>query len=150
LGNLLDLNGFEYVASDEVRDELRHQVGDNLPDPQSAWQVPSSLGSLAPKGWQRITEMPIYSVDALVRRATALQRTLDAANTAGVHINAKAAAQVNLTPGKPAKVKQNGATVTLPVVIDERVPDNSALIYAGQLAHIDLGHWHGEIELSAI
>jgi NADH-quinone oxidoreductase subunit G len=150
LGNLFDLAGFDYMASDEVREELHQQVGDKLPDNRLAWKIPSSLSTEeAVKGLQRITEMPIYSTDALVRRAGALQRTLDAKMTTGIHIHPKVANQANLSPGKPAKVKQNGTTINLPVVIDERVPEDGVLIYAGQLAHIDLGGWHGRVEVSA-
>lgn len=148
LGNLLDLGGFDYRASDEVRNELRAQVGDKLPETKLAWQIPDNLESVTVNGLQRITEMPIYATDALVRRAPALQQTVDATQALGVHLNAKVATQMGLTAGHAAQVKQNGATVTLPVVIDERVPDNSALIYAGQLAQIELGSWHGKIELT--
>lgn len=148
LGNLLDLGGFDYLASNEVRDELCAQVGDKLPETKLAWQIPDNLESMTVNGLQRITEMPIYATDALVRRAPALQQTVDATQAVGVHLNAKVATQMGLSAGRTAQVKQNGATVTLPVVIDERVPDDSALIYAGQLAPIDLGRWHGTIELT--
>jgi len=149
LANLFELDGFDYIASDQVRDELRALIGDKKAENQTAWQIPTRLSvDPANKGLQRITEMPIYSVDALVRRASALQNTMDAKITQGVHINPKLAAQLSLAADKPVRVKQDEAQVTLPVVIDERVPDNSVLIYAGQVANQALDTWHGLIELT--
>ncbi|OAD22300.1 NADH-quinone oxidoreductase, chain G, partial [Candidatus Thiomargarita nelsonii] len=70
LGNLFEVDGFDYIASDQVRDELRPLIGDKKAETQTAWQIPARLSvDPANKGLQRITEMPIYSVDALVRRA---------------------------------------------------------------------------------
>jgi NADH-quinone oxidoreductase subunit G len=149
LGNLFNLDGFDYTASDQVRDELRQQVGDKTANNKTAWQIPSALTVESAKGLQRITEMPIYSVDALVRRAGALQHTIDAKITERVHINTNVAAQLSLGDDQKVQVKQNGANVTLPVVIDDRVPDDGVLIYAGQVAHAELGAWYGQIELSA-
>ncbi|EDN67658.1 NADH dehydrogenase I chain G [Beggiatoa sp. PS] len=146
-GNLLNVEGFDYVSSEQVREELRALVGDKMPNNRVGWQIPATLALDSANELQRITEMPIYSGDALVRRATALQNTIDAKITAGVHLNQNVAAQFGLD--KEVQVKQNGANVTLPIVIDDRVPDNSALIYAGQTANLALGAWHGPIELSA-
>jgi NADH-quinone oxidoreductase subunit G len=148
LGNLFDLEGFDYISSDQVRDELRTLVGDKIATNKGAWQIPNTLTFEPTEGLQRITEMPIYSVDALVRRAGALQNTWDAKITEGVHINAKLAAQLGLGDDEQVQVNSDNAHVTLPVVIDERVPDDGVLIYAGQIANIELGAWHGQIELS--
>lgn len=150
LGNLLDLAGFEYMSSEDVREELRQQVGEKRPNNRLAWKIPSSLSAPAEvKGLQRITEMPIYSTDALVRRASSLQKTMDATLASGIHIHPQLASQKNLSQGNSARVKQNGATITLPVVLDERVPQESVLIYAGQLANLELGKWYGGVEVSA-
>ena len=58
-----------------------------------------------------------------MRRAGALQQTTDAKIAKGVHINSQVAAQLSLNDGSQVQVTQNGTNVTLPVVIDERVPD---------------------------
>ncbi len=141
LGNLFDLAGFDYTASDQVRDELQALVGDKKPNNSAGWQVPTALENMASDGLQRITEMPIYSGDALVRRAKSLQSTLDA-DVAGVHVNSTVAERFNGSE----QVQVNG--ISLPLVLDERVPDNCALIYAGQVANVGLGAWCEMIELS--
>ncbi|MDM8564261.1 NADH-quinone oxidoreductase subunit NuoG [Candidatus Halobeggiatoa sp. HSG11] len=137
LGNLFDIAEFDYVSSEQVRDEVQALVGDKKPSNTAGWQVPTCLENMASDGLQRITEMPIYSGDALVRRAEALQDTLDA-DVAGIHVNPTVAKQFNGSE----QVQVNGAS--LPLVLDERVPDGCALIYAGQIA----GTWHGNVEVS--
>ncbi|MFK5968597.1 MAG: NADH-quinone oxidoreductase subunit NuoG [Candidatus Marithrix sp.] len=137
LGNLFDIDGFDYVSSEQVRDELQAIIGDKKPNNSAGWQVPTSFENMVSEGLQRITEMPIYSGDALVRRAAALQDTLDA-DVAGVHVNPTVAKQFNGSE----QVQINGAS--LPLVLDERVPDGCALIYAGQA----VGAWHGTVDVS--
>ncbi len=149
LGNLFDLDGFDYIASDQVRDEVRTAIGDKRANNQAAWQIPTTLSVDSAKGLERLSELPIYSVDALVRRAGALQSTIEAKIPDGVHINAHVVAQLGLSEENKVQVKQDGAQVTLPLVIDDRVPDEGVLIYAGQVANLELGTWHGQIELSA-
>ncbi|MDM8557261.1 NADH-quinone oxidoreductase subunit NuoG [Candidatus Parabeggiatoa sp. HSG14] len=151
LGNLFNIDGFDYISSDQVRDELHQQVGDKTANNRAAWQIPNALTSESAKGLQRITEIPIYSVDALVRRSSALQRTIDAKMTDGVHLNTHVATQAGLevNGNTHVQVKQNGIQITLPIVLDDRVPNDGVLIYAGQIKNLELGAWHGQIELSA-
>ena len=84
LGNLLEVPGFEYVTSEEVRDEFRTSLGDIKSESFSGSTVPAKLsGSDAPDAE---IDRPIYSVDALVRRATALQLTPAAIRAAAAEI----------------------------------------------------------------
>ena len=76
LGNLLDADGFDYETSEDVRDELRSQLGDGEPDNSYAGSeaLPQPNGSAAAGA----AEVPMYAVDGLVRRASALQLTPEA------------------------------------------------------------------------
>lgn len=150
LGNLLDVQGFDYVSSEQVRDEVRKLIGNKAPKQPTTWKLPKSLASKTPKGLQRITELPIYSSDALVRRATALQNTADARLATGVHINTTVATQVNVQAGQVVNVSQGKSTATLPVVIDERVPDGCVLIYGGQAANAALESWSGTVTVNPV
>jgi NADH-quinone oxidoreductase subunit G len=65
LGNLLNLTGFGYTSSEEVRDELRHELGEfqreeRRPNPYRANHV---------NGVDTVREVGIYDVDAIVRRS---------------------------------------------------------------------------------
>jgi NADH-quinone oxidoreductase subunit G len=74
LGNLLNLEGFEYVSAEQVLDEVRVAVAiaHVHASPESTRAVPSSA---ARRPNSAPADVPIYQSDAMVRRASALQRT---------------------------------------------------------------------------
>jgi NADH-quinone oxidoreductase subunit G len=74
LGNLFDLPGFEYVSSEAVRDALRNRLGEVQPD--NSFTARRVLNGERPAG--TTADVPMYQVDALVRRAPALQHTREA------------------------------------------------------------------------
>ncbi|MEK7989627.1 MAG: NADH-quinone oxidoreductase subunit NuoG [Thiotrichaceae bacterium] len=141
LGNLFDVDGFEYTDSTQVRDELKAAVGDKQADNTVAGQI-ADLNP-ASDDIQLIAETPMYAVDSLVRRSSALQNTTDSKRAGNIYLNSSLAQQKGLKADKQAKVSQNGTTITLPVMIDERIPDNCVLLYS---AEIDA---NGQIEVSA-
>ncbi len=82
LGNRLEADGFDYESSEAIRDELSEALGeieldtaytgeDPLPKPNGASEPDAKL------------DVPMYSVDGLVRRATALQLTPEARRARG-------------------------------------------------------------------
>jgi len=77
LGNLLEAPGFEYVTSEDVRDEFVAQLGDvkTSNNYEGSVKVAGTNGSDSPAN---DIDVPIYSIDALVRRARALQLTDEA------------------------------------------------------------------------
>jgi len=82
LGNLLDASDFDYQSSEEVRDELSANLGDIAPDNSYKGQKPVASVNGADTVAGQI-DVPIYQVDAVVRRATALQLTPEAKRTTG-------------------------------------------------------------------
>jgi NADH-quinone oxidoreductase subunit G len=80
LGTLLEADGFDYVTSEDVRDEIVAQLGQIVPTSYSG-QSKSTKANGADASQAEI-DVPIYSVDSLVRRATALQLTAEAKRTA--------------------------------------------------------------------
>jgi NADH-quinone oxidoreductase subunit G len=68
LGNHLELPGFEYQSSEEVRDELQAALSGK---PALATQS----GPLAPAAAVDIIDVPMYQVDPVLRRAASLLRT---------------------------------------------------------------------------
>ncbi|MGH8149720.1 MAG: molybdopterin-dependent oxidoreductase, partial [Steroidobacteraceae bacterium] len=73
LGTELGLPGFEYQSSEEVREELRRTCGDAAPTPYRGTHRPGEPVS----GAATVEDVPMYQVDAVVRRAGSLQRTAD-------------------------------------------------------------------------
>ncbi len=81
LGNLVGAEGFDYVTSEDVLAECRKAVGNVMPESFSG-----AAGSQPLAGADNPDDeidTPLYSVDGLVRRATALQLTPEARRAAG-------------------------------------------------------------------
>jgi NADH-quinone oxidoreductase subunit G len=70
LGNLLHLNGFDYQSSEDVREELRKLCGEA---PAASYKGSHRVAQ--PAGEVALVDLPMYQIDALVRRAPSLQKT---------------------------------------------------------------------------
>ncbi len=79
LGNLVEAPGFEYVTSEDIRDEFRAQLGDvkTSNEYEGTGKISKTGGTAAE------IDVPLYSVDAFVRRARALQLTDEARRATG-------------------------------------------------------------------
>jgi NADH-quinone oxidoreductase subunit G len=80
LGNLVEADGFDYVTSEDVLEECRAEVGEVAAGEFKATKT-GTTG--AAKDAADDVDTPLYSVDALVRRAKALQLTPAAQRAAG-------------------------------------------------------------------
>ena len=134
LANLLSLPGFDYTDSREVLAEVKQ---DPLAPPRAKhWQLNaaakgSAAGDSAATASQllRLSEVPIYAGDNLVRRAPPLQATPDSVKPSA-RMNAAQAAKLGLDAAPSVRVAGAGEAV-LDMAIDPRVPDGCVLIAAG-------------------
>ena len=126
LGNLFGFDDFEYVSSQEVRDELRSLIGKKIPDNKLAWKCPESLGGEA-QGIETIADHPMYASDCLLRRAESLQIVGETYHSA-IRINQTEASKIGVKNGEPATARKDDFEITLPVIIDDRVPDEGILL----------------------
>ncbi|MDH3466594.1 MAG: NADH-quinone oxidoreductase subunit NuoG [Gammaproteobacteria bacterium] len=137
LGNLLGVDDFDYVTAADVSAEVdvaRIKTGAEV----SQWQLYAPNGSRPVEGLARISDVPLYAVDAIVRRAEALQATVDN-RTAAAYLNAAQAERLVVDGCNSVEVQTDGASVRLPVVIDPRVPDGCVYIPAGYAETVDIG-----------
>ena len=81
LGNLTEAPGFEYLSTEDIRDELQAQLGEIEPESYAGTTERGKLNGEDAPGSE--IDTPIYSVDSLVRRAAALQMTVAARRAAG-------------------------------------------------------------------
>jgi len=144
LGNLFELQGFDYVTSEEVRDELHASVGEPQPDNHSEWRCPELSSSAG--GLQRLGHLPIYAVDSLVRHAGPLQDTSDAI-IAAAYVCEQTANQLGIAELDYVLVKQDNGQARLPLVIDDAVPTQCVLIPYGVAGSETLTRAYGPIEL---
>ncbi len=145
LGNLLELDGFDYLSSIEVRDECQALCDSVVATSRTEWRSPTSLKT-ATAQLNRIGHLPIYAADNIVRRSQALQLTKDAINAA-MYINAKTLAGTKLNGLEQGTILQSGTQATLPVVIDDRVPENCVMVPVGVVGSEQLGSSYGLVEL---
>ncbi len=75
LGNLIDAQGFEYESSEEIRDELFDRVAGLHPDNARRGGAPVERRAPAALPAEHELDVPMYEIDAVVRRARALQLT---------------------------------------------------------------------------
>ena len=146
LGNLLELEGFEYDSSEQIlHDALDAQRLPEKLNNRSSWQ-----GEAAPAaaGLIRTGGVGIYHTDAIVRRAEALQQTSHAqVPAARVHPDTLAA--LGLADGAAAEAVQNGSRVRVTVVADNTLPSN--VVHLPQHpANAALGGLMNSIELEGV
>ena len=137
LGNLCGLQGFEYLGSEDVLAEARSACAQVKPDNMTA-TLDKPLAPLQTTGLQRVADVPIYAVDALVRRARALQSS-PLAQPAEVRLHPEVAAELGVVEREQVQVSRNGVAVDLPLVLDESLPKGCAWIPAGLNASVALG-----------
>ncbi len=148
LGNQFGLDGFEQQSSEEIRDALQQQLGTvSLDNRQAAGVVAQAATS---DGLERIGDVAINAVDALVRRAPALQATADAVVSELVRLNAGQAEKSGVRDGYTVTVTQGDASATMDVGISERVPDGCLWIQSGTQAAATLGAAFGPVSIERV
>jgi NADH-quinone oxidoreductase subunit G len=150
LGNMAGLPGFDYVSSEQVRDELKTRFGESM-----AFDNRVSLEGedfeLPPRitGLQRAGGVAIYGLDPLVRRAQPLQATADG-RQAGAYLCEAQARALDLMDTGRVLVRQDGHTAHLDLVIDDSVAMGCVWIPAGMAQTASLGPPHGAVELQKL
>ncbi len=148
LGNVLGLSGFDYMSSEQVRDELRElcsaiELDNSVPDTVSL-ELTATSDTL-----MRAGDVPMYSGDAILRRAPSLQKTVDA-QTLCVRINSKQANQLGVAEETSVILKQNELSASLPLVIDDSIPDACCWIPLAVGGSEALGAPFGNVSLSKV
>jgi len=134
LGNQFGLGGFEYNDTAGIRAEIGSDVAPSGRLAARHFLAPIAAGD----GLQRISEVPIYRVDALVRRAESLQMTRDNFG-ALISMNAREAQKQGVGDKTRVRVFGGGDSVALDLVIDRRIPDGCVYIPAGYSETVPLG-----------
>jgi NADH-quinone oxidoreductase subunit G len=75
LGNQLQLPGFDYLSSEEVLGELRAIYGSEPPMASAVEPYKGSHKAALQTQTAHLIDLPMYEIDALVRRAPSLGRS---------------------------------------------------------------------------
>jgi NADH-quinone oxidoreductase subunit G len=144
LGNLLEVAGFGYDSSEEVRDEV---LGGKAEFAAGFDNGVSGLSIDLPAGGtlERVTDVPIHFADPMARRAKSLQATADAAAPAA-RMNAATLAGLGIAAGEMIKVTRSGiqadgagGTVTLTAEFDAGLPDGCVRVATAHATTAGLG-----------
>ncbi|HJU99950.1 MAG TPA: NADH-quinone oxidoreductase subunit NuoG [Burkholderiaceae bacterium] len=146
LGNVLGLSGFDYETSEAIRDEVLGagvtDVSARLNNAAKAAPVAAAFGAnTAP---ERVTDVPIYFADAIVRRAESLQKTADAA-APKAHLSTALAQQLGVVAGDKVKVSQGSGSAILVAAVDAGLPANAVRVAAAHPTTAALGSMFGSI-----
>ena len=117
IGDRLGLDGFDQLNVEQVQGELRDAV-------EIAHFEPGEIqleSGHCEDGFYRIGEVPMYSVDALCRRAEPLQETAQA-QSLFIGLNPGDASRLGLVNGDRAMVMQGDANAEFDVRVSDRVP----------------------------
>jgi NADH-quinone oxidoreductase subunit G len=149
MGSLLGLNGFLLNTPEEVCGEaLAKPIAERLNNRFTA--ALSLTQEQVVNGLERVTDLPIYGVDAILRRAPALQLTRDAKNAHRLGLNAKTFAELNLKEGDLVAITQGANTVQMPAMLESQLAAGSVRMSASTPASAKLGAMFGPITVNRV
>ncbi|MBP6309226.1 MAG: NADH-quinone oxidoreductase subunit NuoG [Arenimonas sp.] len=119
------LPALTFVDVDQLRAQIQKQ---NIVCGKGVAQTP-----VATDGFERITSTPIYRIDAVTRRAEALQAH-PLTHGPRVVLNSKDAERLGLSAGQMAKVGDGTGSATLPVAISNAVAQSCVWIESNYAA----------------
>jgi len=153
LANTLGLPGFDHDSVEQVRAEVLTAgavagLSNRVDSP-----VPAAGQSATAGGLERLADVPIYATDPIVRRATSLQATRDAA-VPSARVSGTTLARLGLSAGDRVRVRQPvagaPAEAVLQVTRDDSVAEGVARISAGHEATAGLGPMFGALTLERV
>lgn len=133
LGNLMDMDGFDYVSTEEIMNEAA--PSDGLCE--SSLTIDSTKVPCLKKGngkeegrFELVSDPLIYGVDTVVRRAASLQDTTDA-ELSGIGLHPTDMSMLELGNGDAVTIRSDLYTLRTTAISDERVVPGCAYFPAG-------------------
>jgi NADH-quinone oxidoreductase subunit G len=147
LANLLQLPGFAFNSSEEVRDEvLRAGALESRLSNASALdlvRVQTAAAAAPSAQFERVSDVPIYFSDALVRHAESLQHTRDA-RAPGIAMHPADAERLGLRAGASVRVAAVGAgACELQLGLDHLLAPGAVKVSAAHASTAVLGSMNG-------
>jgi NADH-quinone oxidoreductase subunit G len=151
LGNAAGVDGFDYFSSAQVAEEANQAIGDIRGDNKITWTCPETLQPLAATdGLCSVGEVPIYSVDSMVRHSGALQQTPDGLIVVGVRINPVDAERLGVSGAEQVELSHGGGTSVLNLIQDAAVAPGCVLLPYGVAESAGFGAAGADVALQAV
>jgi NADH-quinone oxidoreductase subunit G len=153
LGNKLGVEGFDYVSSLDVRDELEIAC-DSINDVNNTFEIVGNYEASSMNvsdGLQRIGEVAEFCGDSLQRRAMALQKS--APEQEAIQLNTKEIKRLSLKKSVDESfsvtVEQGGEKASFSLLVNDAIPDGCALIASGTQVSSVLGSAFGHVVINS-
>jgi NADH-quinone oxidoreductase subunit G len=152
LANFLDIPGFDYESADQIRCEVRELVGAKKLPMAMSWQRPDHVTLSTKEGISRVGDIPIHSIDSILRHANPLQeaQSIMEGNLAVARLHPDTAQHLSLKTGDIVRVRQQGNKVELPLLIDTKIAVGAAWVPGGIAATSGLGDLFGMLEIEKV
>ncbi len=125
LGNLFELDGFEYLSTEEVSEELLGKMGDIEKSNILQWKCPSLTEQ---SGITCLVDVSPGRTDNVIRRAASFADTAAEQLINTVRINERLASEKKLENAQLISIKQGDDEVILELMIDNCVANGSILV----------------------
>ncbi|MDQ2994579.1 MAG: NADH-quinone oxidoreductase subunit NuoG [Pseudomonadota bacterium] len=145
LANLLELPGYDFTCSSQIRDEVK-QLVEHAQPLQSSVSPTSNKTQASSSALTAILTWPMYCHDVITRRAAALQATLSDQQKS-LRVNSRTAEANGVVAGERIVAQHGHAKIAMRIDIDDAVPDNSVLIPMGLRETAGFGAAFAEITL---
>lgn len=149
LGNLIGAPGFDFDVAEQVRTAVLGD-GDITSRLSNKASTTISHGAIAKSTngtFERISDVPIYHTDSLVRRATALHFTVAAKVTNKIGLPTILFDQLGLKDGDIVRVCQGSRSVKAPAMRDVNLAQTVVRVSAATAISTALGSLFGELRV---
>ncbi len=145
LGNLARLKGFDYVSSQDVRDEVSDQL--KLVSTMTVSYLPDDF-NVNTNGLRTISEVPEYQIDSVVRRSEALQLTPESQKALTARMNKAEAEKQGVSNAKSVNITHNDKSITMTFEIDNGIADGCLYLAAGTMQTMNLAAAFASVQVS--
>ncbi|MFT7414036.1 MAG: NADH-quinone oxidoreductase subunit G [Methylophagaceae bacterium] len=147
LGNLANIENFDYVSSQDVRDEVKDQFNVQSSVNKSSY-IPGDLSVTTTL--MAISEVPMYQTDAVVRRSSPLQQTPENQRASVARMNNKEAQKYGLSNANMIKVTQDDKQLYMAFEIDDAIADSCIYLAAGIAETSILGANFADVQVTLV
>src|SRR5690606_28288583 len=145
LGNFFELQGFDDESSETVRDAV---IAGGI-EGRLSNEIKAAAGlskAAAGDALERVTDVPIYRTDPVVRRSAPLQET-SASQSPRARMAAATLAKLGLESGDAVSISSAQGKVSLPVQLDDTVAPGCVRIAAAFPETLALGGAEGQLNV---
>ena len=148
MGNVLHLAGFDDESSESVRDAVL-STGIEPKLSNNIHAQPAAAKPEAVHGLQRVTDVPIYRTDALVRRSEPLQAA-PASHTPAARMSSATLKHLGITAGEPVRITSSQGAVQLTCELDDGLPGGTVRVSAGFEMTAALGSASAQLQVERV